>query len=316
MIIDEAFIARGLGYTAREAEPGFLLEPGVHEAVSDAHYFALPYCSNSRLSLMRRSPAHLKADIEQPSEGTDAMRLGTAIHAAVLEPELFARRYSLAGSCCAELKSGPRKGQPCGNTGTACHDGEWYCGQHKQDGAPDSVIALNMNDWNACVGIRASLLAHPKLSKLVDAEGRSELTVVWDDPETGVRCKARVDRLIEKFGIVLDLKKTLDARADAFERKIFEFGYYRQLGLYQDGLAAHGIEIKHLVIAALESERPYAVAGYRLSDGAADAGREELRKLLNKYAACQAENNWPAYPNDITELSLPSWAWAKIEEAA
>jgi hypothetical protein len=300
----------------REAHPGFLLEPGVHENVPDAHYFALPYCSNSRLSLLKRSPAHLKADIEMPEPSTDAMKLGTAIHAAVLEPGLFTARYTMAGSCEAELKSGQRKGQPCGNTGLACYRGAWFCGQHRQDGEPDNIIALSASDWDACRGVRASLLSHPKLAKLVESNGRSELTVVWDDEETGVRCKARVDRLVEEYGgIVLDLKTTTDARAEAFERRIFEYGYFRQLGLYQAGLAAHGLRMKHLVIAALEKERPYAVAGYRLSDGAADAGREELRKLLRTYAECQQNNHWPAYPVDIRELSLPAWAWGKLDAA-
>lgn len=294
------------------------LAPGVYENISDVDYFALPYCSNSRLTLLKRSPAHLKADIEHPGESTPAMALGTAIHACVLQPDVFRARYTLAGACGTELKSGDRKGQPCGATGSVCVGGAWYCGTHRPKGEqPDDVTALSLSDWHACEGVRDSLLAHPRLRKLLEADGRSELTVIWDDAETGVRCKARVDRLVTSFGgIVLDLKTTTDARADAFERRVFEYGYFRQLPLYQEGLAAHDFPMKHLVIAAAEKERPYAAAGYRISDGAADAGREELRKLLRQYADCQQKNEWPAYPADIKELSLPAWAWAKLDEAA
>lgn len=294
-----------------------LLAPGVYDDVSEEQYFALPYASNSRLTLLKRSPAHMKADMEQPRQETEALFLGTAIHSAVLQPDEFARRYIVSGPCEALLKSGDRKGEPCGNNGGSRHAGAWFCGKHAPDTAPDAAIALSPKQWDTCIGVRSSMYAHAKLRRMLLARGRAELTVIWDDRETGVRCKARVDRLVEDFdGVVLDLKSTTDARPEEFERTIFTRGYYRQLGLYQDGLAAHGIAMKHLVIAACEKEAPFAVAGFRLSDGAADAGRDELRRLLRLYAECQQTGTWPAYAANIHELSLPAWAWTKLEAEA
>ena len=294
-----------------------LLTPGIYERVPAEVYHALPYCSNSRLSLLKRSPAHLRADLDNPGEPTDAMRLGSAIHMAVLEPDVFATTYHEAGQCEGVLKSGARKGEQCTNTGTGRWGGQWFCGQHKGNGEADAIEVLSRADFLVCNGIRRSLWTHPKLRKLMDAAGREELTVIWDDSESGVRCKARVDRLVEDFGgVVLDLKTTTDARPHAFERKVFEFGYFRQKPLYQDALWQCGIETKHCVIAAAEKEDPYAVAGYRLADGAADAGREELRKLLALYAKCEREKSWPAYPFDITEISLPRWGWDQLEAAS
>lgn len=291
------------------------IEPGVYEDIGAAQYFALPYANNSRLSLLKRSPAHLKADIDAPAMTTDAQKLGTAAHHAILEPDVFEQRYTLGGSCAAELKSGARKGEPCGVTGSARYNGEWYCGKHPQEGEPDKVDVLSYEDYRACIGMRDSVHAHPRIRRLLEADGRNELTVVWDDAETGVRCKARLDRLVHEFGgVVLDVKTTQDARADEFERSVFHWGYFRQLGFYQDGLTAHGFEMKHLVIAAVEKAAPWAVAGFRLSDAAADAGREELRVLLRRYAECMEKDEWPAYPADIRELSLPAWAWGKLEE--
>lgn len=293
------------------------LPPGIYEDLSEAEYFALPYASNSRLTLLKRSPAHLRADIDNPTAPTDSQKLGTAAHRAILEPAVFEAHYTVGGSCAAELKSGARKGEPCGVTGSARYGGQWYCGKHPQDGEPDAVDVLSYEDYRACLGMRDNMRAHPRIRRLLEADGRNELTIIWDDVETGVRCKARVDRLVTSFGgVVLDVKTTQDARPDEFERAVFKWGYFRQLGFYQDGLAANGLTMKHLVIAAVEKIAPWAVAGFRLSDAAADAGREELRILLRRYAECMEKNEWPAYPTDIRELSLPTWAWGKIEEAA
>lgn len=301
---------------AEHLVPGVVegMEPGIYEGLSSAAYHLLPHCSNSRLSLLKRSPAHLLADLTTARPTSDAMRLGTAIHSAVLEPADFAVRFTVAGQCEATKKG---DGERCRNGGTHRAGGEWRCGQHKAAGDWDRVEVLSAADFAVCAGVSETVRRHPRIGKLLDGAGRNELTVVWDDNETGVRCKARIDRLVESFGgVLLDLKSSLDARLDAFERKAFELGYFRQAPFYQDALAAHGIPASHLVFVAVEKEPPFAVAGYRLSEIAADAGRDELRALLARYAECVSRNDWPAYDTDIRELSLPAWAWNRLENAA
>jgi hypothetical protein len=289
--------------------------PGVYRGVSSADYHALPFCSNSRLSLLKRSPAHLRADLDAPREVTDAMRLGTAIHSAVLEPEDFETRYTEANACEATKKDG----SPCSNPGVGRVGGVWGCGVrgHLPAGDRDRIEVLSRDEFFACFAIRDAIRSHPRIGKLLSGDGENELTVIWDDPDTGVRCKARIDRLArhpKAGGVLVDLKSTTDAREAAFTRKVFDLGYYRQFGMYQDALRAHGVETLHMVIVAVEKEAPYAVAGYRLTEAAADAGRQELRTLMKRYAECERSGNWPGYSEEITELSLPTWAWSHLDE--
>jgi hypothetical protein len=285
------------------------MEPGVYEALTSAEYHLLPHCSNSRLSLLKRSPAHLLADLASPRPTSDAMRLGTAIHSAVLEPGDFAQRFTIAGRCEGTVK---KTGEPCSNGGTHRVLGEWRCGVHPLPGARDEVEVLSTADLAVCRGVSASIHAHPKVGKLLGGPGWNELTVVWDDAESGVRCKARIDRLVEVAGgVLLDLKTTGDARTEAFERKVWEMGYHRQAALYADALAAHGVPTSHMVIVAAEKEAPFAVAGYRLDEVAADEGRTELRALLARYAECLERNEWPAYDTEIRPISLPRWAFTQ-----
>jgi hypothetical protein len=44
-----------------------------------------------------------------------------------------------------------------------------------------------------------------------------------------------------------------------------------------------------------------------------DAGEKLNNAALAKYAQCTAEARFPAYPEVVTDLTLPSWAWSAID---
>ena len=68
----------------------------LHYDMSDSDYFDYPAASNSLLTQLKRSPAHLMEAIKNPAPPTPAMRLGSAFHVATLEPEKFDKFCSTA----------------------------------------------------------------------------------------------------------------------------------------------------------------------------------------------------------------------------
>lgn len=79
------------------------MKPGVYSDLSNADYHGGPGTSNSDLKLARQSPLHLyikrKAanDNEaKPKLSTAAQAIGTAFHAVLLEPHVFAQEYCMA----------------------------------------------------------------------------------------------------------------------------------------------------------------------------------------------------------------------------
>lgn len=82
------------------------MKPGIYDNISNADYHAGPGESKSLLDLVRRSPAHYRArklDAEVANDNepearkpTPAQFIGTAFHALLLEPQVFAREYCLA----------------------------------------------------------------------------------------------------------------------------------------------------------------------------------------------------------------------------
>lgn len=290
-------------------------DPGVYPSMPAAVYHGLDAASNSRLSRLLRSPAHLKAYLAEPQKDTAALRIGRAVHSAILEPDDFDASFTTAGRCEALKKDGDR----CSNGGTAFHSNlGWLCGIHTK-GVPADFdqrrIVLSPADHVVCLGIRDSVFKHPAARIILAQLSEAELSVVWRDPETDVLCRARWDGYAPEVagGLIVDVKSAKDARGREFARSSFEHGYHRQGAHYLNGAVVHELPVQHYVNIAVEKEPPYAVAVYRHTEDMIAAGRFQLRSLLASYAECLERDEWPAYSDDIQDISLPEWAAKQLE---
>lgn len=275
--------------------------PGVYPGTPMLDYHRWSAASNSRLTKLLRSPAHLKAYLDEPDDDTNALIMGRACHSAILEPDDFAKRYGRSSGADRRTKDGKQ---------------EW-----------DDLLAkfgvgyvLKSDDYDGALKMRDAVQSHASASKLLAGDGDVEFSVVWDvetEPGLGegVRCKARLDKISPAIagGVVVDVKTTKDASPRAFERSIFEYGYARQAAMYIDAARAAGYDAEHFVIVAIEKESPWAVAVYRLTEGAIEAGREQVNALLKTYAMCEALQSWPAYGEDVKDISIPVYAWSQLD---
>lgn len=298
-------------------------EVGVHPGVLFPDYHSWDAASNSRLSVLRRSPAHLKAYMQE-SVDTAALLLGRACHSAILEPDDFTSRYLLAERCEAVKKT---DGKRCSNMGIV-YDGAqgWFCGVHGSAATGDPrVTILSPVEYERTLKVRDAVHAH-RASKLLPQSGQRELSVVWADDATGQLCKARLDGHSPALagGVIVDVKTTKDASKRAFERSIHAYGYHRQGAFYIEGAKACGFAAEHFAIVAVEKEPPYAVAIYRLDEGAIAVGLQEVfgvltetgrtGGLLARYAECVRKNEWPGYDETVQDVALPPWAFSQSEE--
>lgn len=297
-------------------EPIVTPGPGVYPGTPMAGYHGWDAASNSRLGRLAKSPAHLRAYMDAPSKDTDALRLGRAIHCAILEPDDFPSRYALAEQCAAPKKDGTR----CSNPGLFIHrEIGWVCGVHVKgwgNGVSTETETLSPEDHAICMGLRDSAYRSETVRSLLTGSGEVELSMLWEEATSGVLCKARWDRHSPDLpgGVIVDLKTTRSALRRDFERTIFGLRYHCQGGLYLDSARARKLPARHYVIIAAEKEPPFAVAPYRLTEGATDAGMDQLRPLLQLYRRCQESGEWPAYPDVVQDIGLPDWAWRQVAE--
>jgi len=264
-----------------------LLTPGIYDNLSSQEYHNLPYASNSKLSELKRSPKHLKHLLDYGSESSSSFLIGSAVHTAVLEPEKFSETYGI-------LPEGH------GNS-KAVKEARIELADKFGDNL------LTHSQVKQCDRIREAVYEHKKAKKLIDLKKNVELSLIWDDPETDVRCKARID-LVCKNGIVADLKTTTDASQKKFTSSILQYGYYRQAGMYLKACQVLGIEAHSFVIIACEKTSPYACAVYSLDPALFNIGWDEIRQQLKVWKKCQETGKWPSYNNeDVVNITAPDW---------
>lgn len=284
-------------------------EPGIYPNIPMWEYQAWDAASNSRLTQLHRSAAHLKAYLDAPQPDKAHFTIGRATHSAILEPDDFAKVYVRSSDGCDRRTKAGKE--------------EWAA----LEAEAGEGNVLKMAEYEMVTGMREAVLKHPKAAKLITGQGRSELSMVWIDPSSGVRCKARMDRHSPLIagGAVVDIKTTRDARREKFERAVYEHGYHRQAAMYLAGAKILGLAAESFVVIAVEKETPYVTAIYRLTEGAIDAGEEQLfgktdeegefhGGLLAKYAECHASNDWPGYSDLVQDIALPNYAWGQIDD--
>lgn len=254
-------------------------------------YFAVDAASNSTLGRMIKSPAHCRAYLDAEREETPALRLGSLVHCLVLEPKQYSKLYVIAPEINRRTKAGKEEWD-------RFHDEHGY------------KTIITPDELHEATAMAESVLAHPAAGKLIDG-GNAEVSLFWEDPETGFPCKARAD-YITKSGYMVDLKTTADASCEEFARSMAKFGYHRQQAFYTDGYEqVLEKRPKGFVFIAVEKKPPYAVGVYMLDADSEQLGRNEYRPLLESFAECSRADQWPAYETKVQQISLPAWAFKK-----
>jgi len=266
---------------------------GIHKNVPHDVYHGrhLGLVSKSAIERLDRSPAHYKTwiDGDVSDVGTLAQAFGGAWHCSVLEPERFEASYVVE----------PDHGDLRTKAAKAARD-EWRA-------ANGCKVYVPEDDMAAMRAMTAAVRAHPLASKML-ANGEPEVTAIWTDEETGLRCKTRTDYYVESRRMAVDLKSADDASLPAFRRSAANYGYHITDALYRAGFGAVGKRIDHYVFVVVEKKPPHAVALYSLHADDIQKGYAHVLSAKLKLAECMRNDDWPAYPVTIQTLALPPWA--------
>lgn len=226
-----------------------------------------------------------------PREETTALRVGTAIHCATLEPERFARAYIAQ----PDLGDGRTK------AGKAARE-EW-------DATRDpSAIVLDAGEYELVTRCADAARAHPAVRDLLRG-GCVEEVLTWTDEATNVACKGRLDYLAP--GYVLDLKSTRAETVAMFAKEVAGRLYHGQAAFYLDGaIATRRVDplASQVLLIGVQNVEPYDVIPGRLMPEDIERGRSLYRDLLRRYAQCRAAGWWPGLAPNVVNLSLPDWA--------
>jgi exodeoxyribonuclease VIII len=255
----------------------------------------------SSLRHLAASPLAYRWWTEHERPDSPAMRLGRAIHCAVLEPELFSRIYYVL----PERPDGADGRGKAGSPGRCLYDDYWkaMCAV-----VPGGAEELRDADAAIVEAVSAAVLAHASAAAAI-ASGRHEVTLEWVDEASGVKCKGRLDVLGAR---VVDLKTTfkpLNARLAAID--VAQRLYHGQLAFYHDGAIAAGLlprDAESPAIVLAQTTAPYDVGLAELGGVGLEAGRALYRAMLRRYVECRDTDWWPGALPDPVRLLLPEWA--------
>lgn len=274
--------------------PENLPSSGLHYGVPFEQYRLWPAANISMLKGMKKTPLHCKWDMEHPRH-SDEMDVGSATHIALLEPARFEKEFYIAPEYDGRTKEGKAIAAEC-----------------EQLAAGRTIIRKKAGegvDADDVAGIVQSVRQHRVPSKLLDMPGQCEVSALWRDPQTGLACKARFDKLItSKPPVIFELKTCRDADEWEFGKQSAKMGYAAQAAYYRWGHKIITGELPTHVFLAVENKGPWAPAVWTLDDQSLQTGTLAFRRWLDLYADCVKLNKWPGYPDMVQTLCLPAWA--------
>jgi PDDEXK-like domain of unknown function (DUF3799) len=247
-------------------------------------YRKLPGISISDLKLMAKSPFKFDYNRKHHKTATPAMLLGSAIHKAILEPDFFVNEYS--------VYPGTRRGK----------DWELFLESHK------NTEILTESDYITVSRCKNYVRSFPPAIKYLQ-EGEAEISMLWEDGETGIVCRGRIDWLVCP-NIIIDLKTTKDCSSIEFGKDVAKYGYHLQLAYYYDGYKAITGHIPECKIVAVEKIAPYECSVFSIDDDIIEEGRFQYKELLKKLKDCQEKNLFLPAATEEIPLQLPNWAFS------
>jgi hypothetical protein len=250
--------------------------------ISNEEYHADPAISASQLKEIGKSPFHYwKRYVDpdrSPSEPTAAMRLGSLVHCAVLEPNELLQRYAVGPD--RRTKEGKATAERM---------------------IADGIEPVSASDFEQALSMAAAVHSHPTAGLLL-TNGAAETSHWWDDIATGLRCKCRPDWFDGE--LIVDLKTCVDASPAGFGKAVAAFHYQLQAAHYLAGTLA-----KRFIFVAVEKSYPFAVGVYELDQEALVHGSIARHNALQRIQDCRAIGEWGhGYTDGIQTLQLPGWA--------
>lgn len=262
------------------------MDTGLHD-IPFAAYLALDAWGSGSLKAMRRGPpARVMWERENKHADTDATILGTAVHSALLTPDLYVQEYAI---------------KPDGMS-FATKEGKAWRDEH-------AGLILLSHDVGAQVdAIVDALRSNKRVNDSLESAKR-EVTFVWDCSITGERCKGRPDWYDDEC--IYDLKVSRHAAGGYLALKTFSEGWMHQSAHYRTGAIECGLRaITRGRLVVVDPTPPHFVFTMEVKPESLNALEWENIETLKALRECRQSNVWPGTPDDWKKIEVPAAALA------
>ncbi len=260
--------------------------------ISNEEYHASEGLSRSGIvKIQEESPWHFYMEYlapdKPPYEQTESMKIGSQIHEALLEPELFKNKYIIYKG------KGDRRSVEYKNFAKE------YEGQN--------LIILKQDEYKDIIDSRDAVLKDNIASKLIDG-GINERSFYHFDNELDILLKFRPDCL-SKIAMC-DIKKTVNSSKYKFEKDAITYKYYYEAAHYlRTYERLTGIKLEYFVFIAVENKYPHQVNCYMYEPEDLQFANNLIDEAIYKYKECKQKNEWPKLPEaqQIQTIKIPDY---------
>jgi hypothetical protein len=293
---------------------------GFFKDVDNDSYHAGPGVSSSILRAGTDTDAHMRAQMDQPPKITNPMELGSAIHAAILEPDVFFEKYIQLSKENSDFRLKASK-------------------EAKDEAIKANKIPLRFDDYETvkiCVDrVWASQTANKLLSgHLKELAGYANEDIEIEIEENNEKKteiipllrKYKTDCYAKKIGALVDIKSCDTASYYLFRKRYEDNGNHQQAAYHVDVhndcvaklfehmtteemTASEFQYVDSFINIALETSAPYGVAIFGLGGDDLEIGRKEINPIKKRFAKCLKTGIWEAYPDTVQELNLSPWRY-------
>jgi len=256
--------------------------------IPDEEYFKSEGISKSSLDKINKSPLHYKHNLEHPMVSTPAMKLGSLVHAVILEPSEVEARYAVAPQVDKRTKAGKAT----------------YAEFLLES---EGKIVVSEDDMDTACAMKDAIIQHQLASTLMCQTGDVEQAIYSIDPDLQVLKRGKIDKLCHNAKMIIDLKTTADGSPQGFQSSVFKFNYHTQVAYYMDMCKEIGVDIERFLFVVVEKTAPYAVSVHELDQEAIELGRQQYKRNLQTLVNCEMSGEWGSYSDEIIKISAPAW---------
>lgn len=255
---------------------------------------AMSMASSDAVLLTESTPAHLKASWAEDAEDDSgkAADFGTVIHTLLLEPH---REHAAV----------------------VVVDADDWRKKDAQEARKAAIaagqIALLTKDFERAQAAVQAVQRHPIAAELLK-EGKAETSWFAKDKATGLYRKARPDFYNSKR-VLVDIKSVASAHPDFLQRRVYDGGWFQQAPWHcHVAEMVEGEPVRGYCWLIVEQKPPHAVVIRKPSDTVLMHGDRLNKMAFDTFAKCVKANDWPAWGNDVEDLSLPTYAFYRLED--
>ena len=258
-------------------------KPGIYSIAAERYHAANGVSKTMLDYLANQTPAHLQAYLMGlAKEETPAMRFGTIVHRALLEPDTYREGFHV---------------KPEGMKLTTKAGIQWQ-EEHRE------LPIITQPESDTIDAMVSSVHCHPFAKRLLSG-CQPEQSIFVEDGHGTLR-KCRLDALT-KGNVIPDIKTAESAAIDSFEKSVSRYRYHVQAAFYLDNCNLAGIQKDLFFFIVVEKTAPYLVRCLQLNGDVIQFGKSLYQRDIQIYRNCLESGRWPGWGDGYDEVALPPW---------